>query len=154
MMRVLLFVLAASLSACLSEESQGTHIYLTFIKRESGERTPVFRVEVASTPAERHRGLAFRSDLGASEGMLLVYPRPSDYLVSNVNVPIPIDAVFVSRAATVVGILTNIPPQNDMPRSIGGPSQFIVLLPAGTVSTIGLGLNDGAVIQGTLPTPS
>jgi len=149
---LLLPVLLAGLLGCDDDRPVLPTVDIRFLK-PSNEPTAIFRVEVASTPTERARGLKYRKHLGPNSGMLLMLPTPADYLVSSSDVPIPLDVVFLSPVGKVVTVLSNVAPFDDLPRTIGLPSQFIVLFPAGATGRIGLEEGDRALIQGQLPVP-
>jgi uncharacterized protein len=52
------------------------------------------RLQLAVKPLEMQRGLMERRDLGADEGMLFVYPRPTTMSFWMHNTPLPLDIGF------------------------------------------------------------
>ena len=147
-----LLLIALCFVGC-SDTGLPNRVDLTFV-RASGERTAIFRVEVAATPEERRKGMMFRRSLDANRGMLLMYPSEQEYLVSTKDVYLPLDFVFVSSKGKVVGLIQNEPPMNDVPRTIGRASNFILMFPSGTIRYLGLEDGDGVIIQGALPRAS
>ena len=63
-----------------------------------------FRFEVASTAADRQRGLMFRKKLGVDEGMIFVY-RQKQYLSFYMkNTLLPLDIAFLDENRKIVDI--------------------------------------------------
>ena len=63
-------------------------------------------VAVADTPAARARGLMEVADLGSLDGLVFVYPAPTDTPFHMRNVPIPLDIAFVSGDGSVLATET------------------------------------------------
>src|SRR5437879_10662025 len=64
-------------------------------------------LEVAATPAERERGLMYRTSLAEGRGMLFVFDADGNQSFWMKNTLIPLDLLFIARDGTVVGIHAN-----------------------------------------------
>ena len=143
------FCVALSVVGCDSAPT-GPQVDLTFVK-ESGERTAILRVEVAATPEARAKGLSHRYHPGSNRGLLLMYPSPNEYLVSNEHVADPVDFAFVAPNGHLLGVISDVPAGDDTPRTIGASSSAIIILGAGIARQLGLSRGDMVMIQGQLP---
>jgi len=97
-----------------------------------------FRVELADTPAERAKGLMYRKQMPADQGMLFVFQVESPIMMWMKNTYIPLDMVFVSRHGMVTAIATDAVPMSEATISSDGPAYAVIELNAGTVAKIGL----------------
>lgn len=61
-----------------------------------------YRVELATTPEARARGLMYRRDLDPRGGMLLVYTRDGDHRIWMKNVPIALRVYWIDSNFEVV----------------------------------------------------
>ena len=107
---------------------------------ESPPRPPVaLRVQVASTPAQRERGLMFREHMDADEGMMFVFEneRPNSFWMHNTL--IPLDMFFIKDDFSVLGVVENAEPLTDDPRSVPGRSRYVLETNAGFAREHGLG---------------
>lgn len=91
---------------------------------------PAFRVEIARSPAERARGLMFRHHLAPDAGMIFLMGSDADWSFWMRDTFISLDMVFIDAAWTVVGVLEAVPPRNDLGRSSGRPSRYVLELAA------------------------
>ncbi len=65
--------------------------------------TPVF-AEVASTSAQRDRGLMFRTSLPLDHGMLFVFRRASSVCFWMKNTPVPLSVAFIGSDGRVLRV--------------------------------------------------
>lgn len=149
---------AAALCAmffCLGcdEGPSSQYVDLTFVK-ETGERTAIFRVEVASTPETRAQASDSRRISGTDRGLLLWYPSPNEHLVSNRNGPQSVDIIFIGPNARLVGLIENVPANDSTPRTIGASSASIVFLEGGVSKRLGLSQGNMVLIQGAMLKPT
>lgn len=93
----------------------------------------------------------FRKSLGAQEGMVFVFPNDEDHSFWMKNTYIPLDMVFVSKEMRVVGILPDVPPLTEEPRSVGFPSRYVLEFAAGAMKASGIATGAHVTIDGTLP---
>ncbi len=67
-------------------------------------------VDVADTEPVRQRGLMFREQMAAGEGMIFVFPEPGYYPFWMKNTLIPLDMVWLDARGRVVSIARSVPP--------------------------------------------
>ena len=100
-----------------------------------------FVVEVASTFADRARGLSGHAPLGRNDGMLFVFPSPSAGAFWMDGMLYPLDFIWIA-GGRVVGVTENAPPL-----SMSGyklyyppvPVDYVLEVNAGTVKKFGIG---------------
>ncbi len=68
-----------------------------------------FQVEMAKTPQERERGLMFRRELPANQGMLFVQP-PGPAMFWMKNTFIPLDLLYFDEEGQLAQIEADVPP--------------------------------------------
>ena len=59
--------------------------------------------------------------------------------------------LFISKDFTIVGILENVPPLTESPRSVNKPSTYVVELAGGITRKFGIKVGDRLRIDGSLP---
>jgi len=118
----------------------------------SGSETPTFRLEVCSNDAERAMGLMYRRSLAQDAGMIFVFPEERQNSFWMKNTYIPLDMVFVGQDMKVVGILHDVPPLNQLPRTVGIPSMYVLEFAAGTMKRHGV--EEGALLRVLKPLPT
>ena len=137
------------LTAC-SRNAPADGVDLIF-KKPSGEKTEIFRMEVVATNSDRMRGLMFRKSLAANAGMIFLFNEEREQRFWMKNTLIPLDMVFVSSAWKVVGVLENVPPLTEDPRTVGIPSQYVLEFSAGTIKRLGVSNGAAVEVTGQLP---
>ncbi len=75
---------------------------------EIGEKQ--VNVEVARTPAQRAKGLMFRTSLPENEGMLFIFDSPAKHSFWMANTKIPLDIIWIDSEGKIVDISKNTPP--------------------------------------------
>jgi uncharacterized membrane protein (UPF0127 family) len=88
-------------------------------------------VELASDPAQRTRGLMFRTHMAENHGMLFSWPDDQVQTFWMHNTCIPLDMLFIARDGLIAGILEQIPTLNDRGRSIPCPVAYVLEVNAG-----------------------
>lgn len=95
----------------------GAYFYRTYIPpSDAGLIEGTFadvslKIEVASTPEARERGLSYRILLPADHAMLFVFPKDGQYGFWMKNMSIPIDIFWLDAEGRVVSIEKNISPE-------------------------------------------
>lgn len=105
-------------------------------------------VEVARTAEELSRGLMFRRELAADDGMLFIFPASDIRRFWMRNTYIPLDMVFLDSQRNVVGIEENTVPLDETSRGPDAPAQFVVEVRGGAAKLHGLGVGAKAEFQG------
>jgi len=95
-------------------------------------------LEVAATPAERERGLMYRSSLAEGRGMLFVFDQDGNHTFWMRNTLIPLDMLFIARDGMVVGIHANATPLSTANISVGKPSRYVLEVPGGWTARHGI----------------
>ena len=137
-----------SLSAC-AERKAPSEVEGFFVK--GGGSSSHFLFEVASTDSERRLGLMYRRNLANDRGMIFVFPETSEHSFWMKNTYISLDMFFLDQAMKVVGVLRDVPPMNEAPRTVGRESRYVVELPAGTAERHGICVGVKLALVGALP---
>ena len=109
-----------------------------------------FELEVTETPQEQSLGLMFRSALPDNRGMLFSFGPPQPLRFWMMDVPVPLDIVFL-RNEVVVAISPSAPPCTAKPCPTYGPGpeliDQVIELRGGRAAEIGLKTGDAVLIQ-------
>jgi uncharacterized protein len=108
----------------------------------SGKVRHTFRVEVAGTSAEQAKGLMFRTQMGADEGMIFPMnpPRMASFWMR--NTVIPLDLVFVGPDGRILNIAANAVPYDEQPLSSAGLVKGVLELGGGRAAELGIVAGD------------
>ena len=98
----------------------------------------VFRAEVARTAPEQARGLMFRSQLGADEGMIFIRQPPDVAAFWMRNTVIPLDIVFIGTDRRILNISANAVPYDETPRPSIGIAAAVLELNGGRAAQLGI----------------
>jgi uncharacterized protein len=107
-----------------------------------------FKVEVATTPQERERGLMLRPSLPAGSGMLFLYETPQPIAMWMKNTIIPLDMIFIDGWGKVNRIETHTEPFSLDPIPSDGEVIGILEVNAGVAERIGLKTGDKVIYPG------
>ena len=140
-------VVYAALACALPQD--GKHAVVS-LERE-GQRTSTFKVEIASTPEDRARGLMFRKSIERDQGMLFIFPREEQLAFWMKNTFVPLDMVFVSSDWRVVGVLKDVPPLSEERRMVEAVSQYVLEFAAGTAEREQIQAGMRVIVEGALP---
>lgn len=122
----------------------GLRVIPLTVTTTSGQRH-TFRVEVAATGAEQQRGLMFRTEMGADEGMIfpLAQVRMASFWMR--NTVIPLDIIFIGPDNKVINISANAVPYSEESRPSVAPAAAVLELNGGRAAELGIG--PGATVE-------
>jgi uncharacterized membrane protein (UPF0127 family) len=105
-------------------------------------------VEVAATPESRTRGLMWRKELRAGQGMLFIFPDEEVQGFWMKNTLIPLDMLFIDSTGLIVGIVERAEPHSRTQRAVGVPSRYVLEVPGGWCHSLGIQRGGTAQLQG------
>ncbi len=105
-------------------------------------------VEVAATPETRTRGLMWRKELPAGQGMLFIFPSEEVQSFWMRNTLIPLDMLFIDSTGRIVGIIESARPRTLTARSVGEPGRYVLEVPGGWSRSVGLERGGAVRFQG------
>lgn len=108
---ICLFLLTLISGACSAEAPANPVLAKEPLFIDSLSGTHNFQVEMAVTPEEQSRGLMFRMDIGAEEGMLFPFDRSRQASFWMKNTFISLDMLFIARDGTIANIAAQTKPQ-------------------------------------------
>jgi len=108
-------------------------------------------VEIANTPASTQRGLMWRRELAAGQGMLFIFDEEQYHSFWMKNTLIPLDLIFIGADLKVAGVVENAQPRTLTGRSVGRPSRYVLEVPGGWAAKAGV--RDGAKVTLDVPVP-
>ncbi len=101
-----------------------------------------FAVELATTNAERSRGLMYRKKLPEGHGMLFDFKIVQPVTFWMHNTYIPLDMIFIGGDGRVLRIAENAKPLSDRLIPSGGPVRAVLEVIAGTARRLGIAPGD------------
>ena len=101
-----------------------------------------FAVEVATTDAERERGLMYRKSLPTGRGMLFNFERDQNVAMWMKNTYIPLDMIFIQADGRISHIAQNTEPLSERIISSGGQVRAVLEVIGGTVRKFGIAPGD------------
>ncbi len=107
------------------------------------------QLEVARTPKQQAMGLMYRDALPDNRGMLFEFSSPQPVSFWMLNVPVPLDMVFL-RQGIVQYIAASVPPCTKQPCPTYGPRTLIdqvIELRSGRAAELGLKKGDKVIIN-------
>ena len=105
-------------------------------------------LEVAATPAERERGLMYRTSLAEGRGMLFVFDEDGNHGFWMKNTVIPLDMLFIARDGRVVGIHPDATPLSTAQIGVGAPLRYVLEVPGGWARRRGVAAGDHVDLTG------
>ncbi|MGQ0507237.1 MAG: DUF192 domain-containing protein [Myxococcaceae bacterium] len=109
----------------------------------------VVDVEIAATEPARTRGLMWRKELANGKGMLFIFPREAIQSFWMRNTLIPLDMIFITKDQRIAGIVENTNPMSLQSRSVQVASVFVLEVPAGWSSKVGITAGGTVELHGT-----
>ncbi len=101
-----------------------------------------FAVELATSDAERARGLMFRNELPEGQGMLFDFEHEQPVSFWMHNTYIPLDMIFIRGDGRILSIVENTEPLSDRLVPSGGPVRAVLEVIAGTADKLGIAPGD------------
>ncbi len=93
-------------------------------------------VQLATTEAQRQKGLMFRKKLPPGEGMLFVFEQPQVQCFWMKNTLIPLDALFLDEAGYLVNVVS-MEPLSEFSHCSQAPVRFVLETPPGWAKRVG-----------------
>jgi uncharacterized membrane protein (UPF0127 family) len=117
-----------------------------------------FTVEVADDDAERARGLMFRDQMAADQGMLFIHDQEAPQAYWMKNTRIPLDIFYFDATRKLVSVQRRVPPcslgDQCPPFPSDGPALYVLELNAGLADELGVKPGDTMVFgPGIAPGP-
>jgi uncharacterized membrane protein (UPF0127 family) len=134
-----LFLLLAGLSLMAPPARAASFEPLTIA---TAKGTISFTVEIATTPAERAKGLMYRTELKPDAGMLFDFEVDQPVYMWMKNTYIPLDMLFIRSDGRIASITTDTTPLSTATISSGVAVRAVLELPAGTVRARGIAVGD------------
>lgn len=144
---------AVAFAACAGaeESSEAAEVFRIPVTVRTDAGPVTFQAEIADSPAERNRGLMFRTDLAEDEGMLFIFPAEAQQSFWMKNTLIPLDMIFIRADRTILGIVENAEPETLDNRSVRGFSQYVLEIRGGLSAE--LGIEAGQRVEFMAPVP-
>ena len=102
------------------------------------DKAHAFRVEVARTPQEQAKGLMFRTEMGANEGMLFPYDRPRMLSFWMRNTVLSLDLIFIDEQHRIINIAENATPYSEQSIPSAAPGIAVLELNGGRARELGI----------------
>jgi uncharacterized protein len=117
----------------------------------NGELGPKFKMDIASTPAERERGLMYVKSLADKSGMLFIFASEVVQSFWMKNCPLSLDMIFINQANEVVGVIENATPFSTEALKVDKPSIYVVELVAGSAKQYSIDTGDKLIFNSDIP---
>ncbi|MFN0163595.1 MAG: DUF192 domain-containing protein [Burkholderiales bacterium] len=127
----------------LSAPAQGPQPPLAAVTLQSGMH--LIKAEVAATFGTRMQGLMFREKMGASDGMLFVFPAPERQCMWMKNTILPLSVAFLADDGTILNI-EDMKPHTEDAHCSARPARYALEMNQGWFK--GKGIKAGAKITG------
>ena len=98
----------------------------------------VFTVEIADTEPARERGLMFRKELPAGQGMLFDFHQEQQVGFWMKNTLIPLDMIFIDGRGRVVSVAHSATPLSEKVIMSGAPARAVLEVIGGTARRLGI----------------
>ncbi|MCJ2187849.1 DUF192 domain-containing protein [Novosphingobium beihaiensis] len=108
----------------------------------SGGKVHRFRVEVASSAEEQAKGLMFRTEMGADEGMIFPEEHPRRAAFWMRNTVIPLDIIYIGTDHRILNIAANAVPYDETPLPSAGLASAVLELNGGRAAELGINPGD------------
>jgi uncharacterized membrane protein (UPF0127 family) len=116
-----------------------------------GRKSGPLLFSIASTEAERAKGLMFVKTLPPDRGMLFVFPDEQKRKFWMRNTYVSLDIIFLDKFFRVVGIERKMPILSDEARGPDQPAMYVIELVAGSADRLGIQVGDIFNPKGPIP---
>ncbi|MEX0751763.1 MAG: DUF192 domain-containing protein, partial [Xanthobacteraceae bacterium] len=123
---------------CLSVAGAAWPADLKTVEIVSKTGVHVFTVELADNDEERARGLMFRKELPAGQGMLFDFHREQEVAFWMKDTYISLDIIFIGGDGTIRRIAAGTEPLSLTSIPSGGPIRAVLEVAAGTAKKLGI----------------
>lgn len=132
-----LFVVCWLMCSCFETEKNPQRALSPLVFGNS-ENFVAFDVETSKTPEELALGLMFRKSLPENQGMIFLFPKPTQTAFWMKNTYLPLDMIFVNEKMQISGIVSHAQPLSE--KLIYSPPHTIAVieLNAGTAERTNL----------------
>lgn len=120
------------------------------IETKSG-RVFEFNVELAESSEQKSRGLMFRREMAADEGMLFLHRRDKVLTMWMANTYLPLDMLFIGADGRISRIEENTIPQSRDIISSRQRVRAVLELNAGTARDLGIAVGDRVIYEAFKP---
>ena len=115
----------------------GLEVVPVTLTLEGGEH--IIDAELAATPQAQARGLMFRTEMGADEGMIFPYENAHVLSFWMKNTVIPLDIIFIGPDQRVINVAANAVPYSLTPVTAEGVASAVLELNGGRAAELGIG---------------
>jgi uncharacterized membrane protein (UPF0127 family) len=129
-----------SYAAAPKHPASGLPVVPLTVKSKNGRHA--FKVEVAATSEEQAKGLMFRTEMGADEGMIFPMnpPRMASFWMK--NTVIPLDIIYVGTDRKILNIAARAVPYDTKPLFSKGAVSLVLELNGGRAAELGIAPGD------------
>ena len=109
------------------------------------------QLELAMSPAERHRGLMGRQVLPNGQGMIFDFGRDQPLVMWMKNTPLPLDMIFINAQGEVVDLIPRTTPLSETYLPARRPARYVIEINAGEAAAAGVAVGDRLRLPANFP---
>ncbi|WP_417668822.1 DUF192 domain-containing protein [Roseibium sp.] len=148
MLRSLKMLVGLVIILMLSPEmgvAQDADLPLETLEVVTVETSHRFEVEVASSDAQRAKGLMYREEMAEDHGMLFVFEAEGERYFWMKDTPLSLDIIFAAEDGLIVRIAERTTPFSEKIIPSRGDARFVLELLGGTAERLGISNGDKLV---------
>jgi len=115
---------------------------LQFLDAQTDSILATIAIEIAEDDLERERGLMWRRNMEADQGMLFIMERSEPQSFWMLNTFLSLDIIFVDEQRRIVSIAANTKPESLAPVRSTGPARYVVEVLGGFCAERGIEAGD------------